>query len=337
MLDHNAAAGCPRYPVTAWSSLAHPLAHRHEAWAQTLSEYFLPWTLSSPRQPAISASVRQRALDDCRFVQCASDPISGFRRTGEISRTNGDFYNVLYVLSGMELLKFQGREVPLTAGQFILWDSDRRMEFSVQQRLEKLTLVIPERVMRNLLPNAQDFVGTPIDGSHGLGRLFTSHLRSVHHEIWNMSATDLAHVRSPTLELLARTYASLPGRRRLSVRAETFRRVRSYILEHLSDPDLTPQSIAKHNQISVRYLHLLFGDVDDSVSAWIRSQRLERCAEDLANPALAQQSITRIAHRWGFNDLGHFGKLLHRKFGSSPREYRRRSLEQQTRPVEPRA
>lgn len=327
MLEHHAAAACLRNPISAWSSLAQPIAQRHEAWAQVLSEYFLPWTLSSPRQPVLSASVRQRSLDDCRFVHCTSDPVSGFRRSGEIGRTDGDFYNVLYVLAGMERLKFQGREVALSAGQFILWDSERRMEFAVHQRLEKLTLVVPERVMRNLLPNAQDYVGTPIDGNHGMGRLFTNHLRSMQHEIWGMSPTDVTHVRSPTLELLARTYASLPGRRRLSVRAETFRRVRTFILEHLSEPELTPQRIAKENHISVRYLHLLFVDAGSSVSAWVRSQRLERCAADLANPALAQQSITQIAHRWGFNDLGHFGKLLHRKFGASPREYRRRHLD----------
>jgi len=328
MLERHAAAPSLRNPVSAWSSLAQPVAQRHEAWAQVLSEYFLPWTLSSPRQPVLSASVRQRSLDDCRFVHCTSDPVSGFRRAGEIARTGGDFYNVLYVLAGMERLKFQGREVALSAGQFILWDSDRRMEFELQRRLEKLTLVVPERVMRNLLPNAQDYVGTPIDGSHGLGRLFTSHLRSMQREIWDMNATDVTHVRSPTLELLARTYATLPGRRRLSVREETFRRVRTFVLEHLSEPELTPQRIAKANHISLRYLHLLFVDTGITVSAWIRLQRLERCAADLANSALAHQSITQIAHRWGFNDLGHFGKLLHRKFGASPREYRRRHLQE---------
>lgn len=326
MLERSAGQGGLRNPVSAWSSLAHPITDRHEAWAQVLSEYFLPWTLSSPQQASISASVRQCTLEDCRFIQCASDPVSGFRMAGEIGRTNGDFYNVLYVLSGVELLKFQGREVPLAAGHFILWDSGRRMEFSVRERLEKLTLVIPERQMRSLLPNAQDYVGIPIDGRHSMGRLFTGHLRAMRREIWTMSTNDLAYVRSPTLELLARTYASVPARRRPSVRAETFRRIRSYILEHLPDPDLMPQRIADANKVSLRYLHLLFADAQTSVSAWIRDQRLERCAQDLANPALAHQSITQIAYRWGFNDLGHFGKLVRRKLGTSPREYRRRHV-----------
>jgi len=330
MQERGAAEAHLRNPVAAWSSTAHPIRERHEAWAQVLSEYFLPWTLSSPAQAPICASVRQLALDDCRFIQCASDPVSGFRTAREIGRTNGDFYNVLYVLSGMELLKFQGRDVPLAAGHFILWDSGRRMEFAVRQRLEKLTLVIPERQMRNLLPNAQDYVGVPIDGTHGMGRLLTGHLRSMRREIWSMSSSDLAHVRSPTLELLARTYDTVPCRRRPSVRAETLRRIRTYILDHLPEPELTPQRIAKDNRISLRYLHLLFGDDDEgvSVSAWIRAQRLERCMQDLSNPVFTHQSITQIAYRWGFNDLGHFGKLLRRKIGASPREFRRSRLQQ---------
>lgn len=335
MLERNATAACPRYPVFAWSSLAQPIASRYETWSQVLSDCFLPWTLSSSPRAGVVASVRQRSLEDCNFIECSSDPVSGFRRAAEIGRTNGDFYNVLYVLSGAELLKFKGREVCLTAGSFILWDSGRRMEFSVQQRLSKLTLVIPERVMRNLLPNAQDYVGIPIDGRHGMGRLLTSHLRLMRQELWDMSAADVAHVRSPTLELLARAYASVPGRRRASLRAATFGRVRSFILEHLAEPDLSPQRIARENRISVRYLHALFHDLDTSVSAWIRSQRLDRCARDLVDPALAHESITRIAHRWGFNDLGHFGKLIHRRFGVSPRDYRRRHTPKPSRQSAP--
>lgn len=333
MLECNATAACPRYPVFSWSSLAQPATSRFETWSQVLSDCFLPWTLNSSPRSGVFANVRQRSLDDCSFIQCASDPVSGFRRAAEIGRTNGDFYNVLYVLSGAELLKFQGREVCLSAGSFILWDSGRRMEFSVQQRLEKLTLVIPERVMRNLLPNAQDYVGIPIDGRHGMGRLLTSHLRLMRQELWEMSATDVAHVRSPTLELLARAYASVPGKRRASMRAATFSRVRSFILEHLAEPELSPHWIARQNRISVRYLHALFRDIDTTVSAWIRGQRLERCARDLADPTLAAESITRIAHRWGFNDLGHFGKLFHRQFGVSPRNYRHRQLVQLPTPV----
>jgi AraC-like DNA-binding protein len=327
MLERSAAGSHLRNPISSWSSLAHPVRERHEAWAQVLSEYFLPWTLSSPQQAATSASVRQCTLDDCRFVQCSSDPVSGFRLAGEIGRTNGDFFNVLYVVKGAELLKFQGREVALPAGHFILWDSERRMEFSVTQRLEKLTLVIPERQMRSLLPNAQDYVGIPIDGHHGMGRMLTGHLRAMQREIWSMSANDLAHVRSPTLELLARTYASTACRRRRSVRAETFQRIRTFILEHLPDADLTPRRIAKVSNVSIRYLHLLFNDTGTTVSAWIRGQRLERCLQDLSNPALAHQSITQIAYRWGFNDLGHFGKLLRKRIGASPTEYRRRELQ----------
>lgn len=323
MLVQSAVVQASRNPVSAWSSLAHPVARRYDAWADVLSEYFLPWTVNRPDSSAVRASVRQCALDDCRFVQCSSDPVSGFRRSGEIGRTSGDFYNVLCVIAGSELLTFQDREVVLQAGHFILWDSQRRMTFRVNERIEKLTLIVPEQQVRSLLPNAQDYVGIPLDGRHGMGRLLTDHLRAMAREIWTMSTSDLRYLRSPTLELLARTYAAAPCRRRRSLRAETFQRIRAHIAAHLSESDLTPMHIARANRVSLRYLHLLFRGNGTTVGAWIRAQRLERCLQDLSNPGLAAQSITQIAYRWGFNDAGYFGKLVRRQLGMSPREFRR--------------
>ena len=53
---------------------------------------------------------------------------------------------------------------------------------------------------------------------------------------------------------------------------------------------------------------------------------LERCAEELASQQKCQQSITQIAYKWGFTDSAHFSRSFKRRFNSSPREYRRMSL-----------
>jgi AraC family transcriptional activator of tynA and feaB len=308
---------------SAWSSAAHPRYERYDAWAHVLSDFFLPWTVTSRPREDVSASVRQCHLDDCRYLYCASDSISGQRAVSDIGRTRGDYFNLLYILSGTERLEFQGREVLLPANHFVLWDSQRRMQFSVLEPLEKLTLMVPERQMRALLPNAQDYVGIPVNGNHGLGRLFTDHLRAMQREAWQMSDGDLMRLRTPTLELLARAFASVAGRSRRSGREETFRRIREHILGRLQDTDLAPRSIARGTGVSIRYLHLLFAGAGTSVAAWIRGERLERCKLDLANPELARRSISTIAYGWGFNDAGHFGKLFRKATGLSPRAFRR--------------
>lgn len=323
MLD---SGGLANDPVNSWSSEPLPPRDRHEAWAQVLGNFFLPWTVTSRPGAQVTAQVRQRHLEDCRYVQCSTNPISGQRAASEIGRTQGDYFNLLYVVAGMEVLKFQGREIVLPRNHFVLWDSDRRMEFTVVQPLEKLTLMIPERQMRMLLPNAQDYVGVPVVDTGGMKRLFTDHLRALRREIWQMNGAELNRLRTPTLDLLVRAYASVPCRRRPSAREETFRRVREFMLTHLGDGDLTPLKAARANQISIRYLHQLFADEGTTAANWIRDERIARCRLDLSNPQLAARSITQIAFGWGFNDVGHFGKVFRRCVGMSPGMFRRQAL-----------
>lgn len=316
-----------RDAVNFWSAESVPLRDRHAAWAHVLGDFFLPWAVTSRPGSQVLARVRQRNLGDCRYVECSSSPISGRRSSWEIGRTRGDYFNLLYVVSGMELLRFEGREILLPRNHFVLWDSSRRMDFNVLQPLEKLTLVVPERQMRAILPNAEDYVGVPVADTGGMKRLFTDHLCSLRREVWQMDGADLDRLRMPTLDLLVRAYASVPCRKRPSAREETLRRVREFMLAHLGEGDLTPLKAARANRISIRYLHLLFAEQGTTAAQWIRDQRVARCKQDLANPELAARSITQIAYGWGFNDVGHFGKVFRRSTGSSPGAFRRGALQ----------
>ncbi len=313
-------------PVNSWSADWVPARDRHAAWSHVLGTFFLPWSVTSRPATQVVARVRQRNLGDCRYVECSSSPISGQRSSGEIGRTRGDYFNLLYVVSGMEVLRFQGREILLPRNHFVLWDSGRRMDFQVLQNLEKLTLIIPEKQMRAILPNAEDYVGVPVVDTGGMKRLFTDHLSSLRREIWNLKGADLDRLRLPTLDLLVRAYASVPCRRRPSAREETLRRVREFILAHLGDGELTPLRAAEASRISIRYLHLLFAEEGTTAAHWIREQRIARCKLDLSNAQLAGRTITQIAYGWGFNDVGHFGKVFRRSVGMSPGAYRRRAL-----------
>ncbi|HXO08231.1 MAG TPA: helix-turn-helix domain-containing protein, partial [Solirubrobacteraceae bacterium] len=108
---------------------------------------------------------------------------------------------------------------------------------------------------------------------------------------------------------------------RAALRAEIGRYARS----HLQDPQLGPASIARAYAMSVRALHALFEDVDESVAGLVRHERLARCMEDLqrANGG----SVTDIAFRWGFCDAAHFSRVFKREFGSTPSDVRQAARE----------
>jgi AraC-like DNA-binding protein len=100
------------------------------------------------------------------------------------------------------------------------------------------------------------------------------------------------------------------------------RRVRAFIDARLADPDLSPATISAGCGISVRRLHRIFAETEWSVSDWIRKRRLERCREELLDPAFDTLSITQIAFRWGFNDAAHFSKKFREAYNQTPRSVR---------------
>ena len=113
-----------------------------------------------------------------------------------------------------------------------------------------------------------------------------------------------------------------PGPRPLS-HTELLLRIRAYINTNLGDPALSPTGIASAHYVSKRLLHKLFEAEGTSVSRWIREQRLEHCRQDLSDPRLRDETVSRICMRWGLVDSAHFSRLFHERYGSSPTEFRR--------------
>lgn len=101
-------------------------------------------------------------------------------------------------------------------------------------------------------------------------------------------------------------------------------RIQAFITERLGDPDLSPQVIAQAHHISVRYLHRLFADQEETVAAWIRRRRLEHCRSDLRSPARREETASAIGARWGFTSPDHFSRVFRRQYGLTPRQVRPR-------------
>ena len=104
--------------------------------------------------------------------------------------------------------------------------------------------------------------------------------------------------------------------------AAHMRAIKAYIDEHLGDPTLGPESIARSQFISTRYLHALFEPEGLTVSRWVRTRRLERARRDLQDPALAAVPIGVIAARWGFSSPSRFSHAVRADLGCSPSELR---------------
>jgi AraC-like DNA-binding protein len=124
-------------------------------------------------------------------------------------------------------------------------------------------------------------------------------------------------------ERLNRAEAAVPAGTRQRM---LLMRIRTFIDQHLDDVDLSPPTIAAAHHISLRHLHKLFEGEEVTVAGWIRRRRLERCRQDLQDPALWDRPVSAIGARWGFANPVYFSRLFRRTYGIPPARYRQERL-----------
>jgi AraC-like DNA-binding protein len=105
--------------------------------------------------------------------------------------------------------------------------------------------------------------------------------------------------------------------------------VKSYIAQHLADPDLSADRIAKAMFISVRQLYKLWESEPRPLGQWMLERRLDAARHDLTSPHGHGQTIAAIARRWGFADSKHFSRRFRLAYGMSPREWRQATVQWQ--------
>jgi AraC-like DNA-binding protein len=98
--------------------------------------------------------------------------------------------------------------------------------------------------------------------------------------------------------------------------------VKSYISQHLADPDLGAERIARAMFMSVRHVYKLWETEPLPLGQWILERRLDAARRELTSPRGRNQTIAAMARRWGFADSTHFSRRFRQAYGMSPREWR---------------
>jgi AraC-like DNA-binding protein len=94
------------------------------------------------------------------------------------------------------------------------------------------------------------------------------------------------------------------------------------IRDHLGEPVLCVKYLARMTECSPNYLSMLFyRETHTYLSDYITDHRLERVVGLLKHSTL---NIEEIAHVSGYDDPGYMTRVFVKKFGMTPRDYRRR-------------
>lgn len=229
--------------------------------------------------------------------------------------------------SGRSLVRQDGREARLDAGDFVMYDTTRPYELQFEDSgHEVLVLRLPGKVLQSHIANLQDLTATTVPGSTAAGSLLLTMVDTLRRDIDRLHPSSAIGVSEGITSIIAAGLRSLPGanvQRPSQLSAYHVARVKAYVMEHLRDPVLSIAGIAAAMRLTPDHLSRLFRTEPMPLSRWIWQQRLDACRRDLADPRQAHRGVSDIAYSWGFNDATHFSRSFKEQFGLSPRDWRR--------------
>ncbi|MGC5014363.1 helix-turn-helix domain-containing protein [Streptosporangium sp. DT93] len=309
-----------------------PVEDRFALWRETNSKMWMP--LDAHCEPSLESTFTVRAaLSELGPLQATllTAPSLTIRRTPRlIRRSDPETYFVTCIVHGHARGEQADRQADLRVGDLMLRDSSHPYLTSFGSRdpaggrlltlhFPRSLLTLPERGLRELS-------GLRIRGDRGIGALASPFLLQLARRLEEFGPAEAMRASTLTLDVLTAALAdaldahdAVPaGNRRRALLAQ----IHAFVQANLGDAHLSPAAIAAAHHISVSYLHRLFRAEEHTVAGWIRERRLERCRRDLAEPWLADRTITAIAARWGFSNLQHFSQVFRDAYGLSPRQFR---------------
>jgi AraC-like DNA-binding protein len=232
------------------------------------------------------------------------------------------------VLDGKVVISQDGRRVVVGAGDLTFRDGTRSSRAVVADDLHVVSLIIPLAMISLPRRTLAGLTATRMDGASGSGALLSSFLTTLGANLESLRPQEETGLSAAAGDLLTAALAHVAEVGSAAdgdaAHSALLRRIRYFVETEISDPHLSPASIAAAHHISVRQLHRLFEDEDTTVGELVRTLRLAGCRRDLADPALSHLSIGAVAARWGILDSAKFSRIFRAAHGLSPREYRAR-------------
>lgn len=244
-------------------------------------------------------------------------------RTASMVRTSDVAYlKIVAPWQGSALVQQQGREACARDGAWVIYDTTGAYQVGNPERVDHLIVMVPKEGVAERGLRFDGAMATRL-GATGISRVALETMRNTYLELPNMSAAAAQGAGELIKQLVKLSLMELAGQDTGVTQREALRdRIRAYVQQHLRDPALSVDAIARALNCSRRHLYNAFAGEGESIAAYIQRQRLQACIRDLQQGGPHARPITDIALSWGFGNPSHFSRVFRDHTGKSPSEFR---------------
>ncbi|MEU6746760.1 helix-turn-helix domain-containing protein [Spirillospora sp. NPDC046719] len=310
------------YSVTTTATDDYAPHERVELWRERTNAYQSALDVRCPSPEDFHGRMIRQYSGAYQLVSYWSSETHYLRTPDLVRREPDEDYRLLIPLYGAAGLVTDRSEATVRPGTGALLTIAQPCRFTQSGSLRAVLLTIPAREVPGPYPASCFF-----DLTKGLGRLVSAMIGVLRDERDELTAAqfDAACDRLTELvRMLIEGAEQPPAAGRL---AEVEADIRRYVRRNIADPELSGSSVAHGLGWSLRQVQLALQQAGTTPRELIREERLRLARERLRDPRHRHVPITDIGHGTGFPSSSAFSAAYRRRFGETPRDTRRRALE----------
>jgi AraC-like DNA-binding protein len=298
------------------------IKERHTVWKESISVVFDSVLKQEDQHKPFNASLTTCHLSSM-LLSFASSGQQYFNRDRKlIAKDNLDHFLIQMYTQGSTSGQWgKNNNSTVRSGDIFLLDLNQPIK-SLASDFNCLTLIVPRSMICAKLSEPERQHGRVLPRESILAKLLGEHLKTLYFSSQTLSEDEAGSVAEGVLSLVGSYFNhTLTDDNCQKVQSVNRESIRRYIINNLTDYNLTADSIALHFKISRAYLYRLF-DTGQGIHQFILEQRLLKAFNQLNNPANHRLRISQIAYDLGFNSESHFSRSFHRAFGMTPSNVR---------------
>jgi AraC-like DNA-binding protein len=298
-----------------------PVQDRLAYWEHYNATALVGLNCTTYEERGLAATQVNLDLDGCRVAAIAGNP-HVIERTPRLVASHPKGATFLTLLTrGEAFLYHRDGLLRMGPGDVVVYDTGKPYLFGFTSTMRQLLIDVPNDRLR--AEADLDPPDVPLLVRGGQPGPLPATVRTLHHTLERIVTRPSAAGDELTavVRRSVRTLLAGPGR---GGPESALLAAKAFIEEHLDDPSLDVELVARATGFSSRHLGRIFAPEGTSVSRYVHHRRLLRARADLTDPALADERISDIAHRWGFASQAHFATAFKRAFECTPSEYRAR-------------